>query len=523
MNAVPDGSELADRTDQRLTIAANVSNATGTAIVLAFLVFLLPASRSPGSGYETMLVATGLGLALYLPASFYLGRRWGRRRFVPVLAWLRGSAPAGDVVQRLLLEYPMWMAKVSARFWGVAAVIFSALGFITASAVVGTSVLVTVILGGVTTSSVVYLMGERVVRPVVALALANSAPPRAAIPGVAARMTMAWTLATGVPLLGVIALAVTDLAGVHVDQDTLVAATLFLAVLAAAVGFLAILFAARGVANPIGSVRRELARIEGGYLDASVPVDDGSEVGLLQAGFNRMAAGLRERERLREAFGAFVDPGLTGRVLEEGIDLAGEEVELTVMFMDVRGFTTLSERAAAREVVAALNELYGVVVPIVLRHGGHANKFIGDGLLCVFGAPERLKDHADRAVAAAIEVSRAVHVHFAGDLRLGIGLNSGSVVAGTIGGGGRLDFTVIGDTVNTAARVETATRKTGDDILITDATRQRLRRDHGAWLERDPIPLKGKTQPVSLFAPPDLPVVDSADPSAAVARSGTDR
>jgi adenylate cyclase len=417
----------------------------------------------------------------------------------------------------------MWMAKVSAGFWGVAAVIFSVLGFITASAVIGTGVLVTVILGGVTTSSVVYLMGERVVRPVVALALANSAPPRSAIPGVAVRMTMAWTLATGVPLLGVVALAVTDLAGVNMDETTLLAATLFLAVLAATVGFLAILFAARGVADPIGSVRRELARIEGGDLDASVPVDDGSEVGLLQAGFNRMAAGLRERERLREAFGAFVDPELTARVLEEGIDLAGEEVELTVMFMDVRGFTTLSERAAAHEVVAALNALYSVVVPIVLRHGGHANKFIGDGLLCVFGAPERRDDHADRAVAAGLEVSRAVNSHFAGELRIGIGLNSGSVVAGTIGGGGRLDFTVIGDTVNTAARVESATRMTGDDVLITDATRQRLRRDHGIWLEREPMPLKGKTQPVSLYAPSELPVGAPPDPSTAVAPLGTVR
>src|SRR5204862_4082553 len=132
------------------------------------------------------------------------------------------------------------------------------------------------------------------------------------------------------------------------------------------------------------------------------------------------------------------------------------------------------ERAEAREVVARLNDLYGEVVPVILRHGGHANKFIGDGLLAVFGAPNRLTDHADRAVAAGIDIARLVRERYRGELRVGIGVNTGTVVVGTIGGGGRLDFTVIGDTVNTAARVESATRQTDDDLLITDTTRSAL-------------------------------------------------
>ena len=501
MTAERSRSAVGDRIDQRLTVAANVSNATGALIVFVFLVFLIPASRAPGTGYGTMIASSAVTMALYLPAALIYGRRLGRRQFEPVLAWLREGGLARDALQRVLLEYPMWMAKASAVFWVVAAVIISVLGLITAAPGIAASCFVTLLLGGVTTSAVVYLTGERVLRPVVARALVDSAPPDAAVPGVTARMTMAWTLATGVPLLGILVLGGTDLIGIDADQNLLVASTLFLGVLALTVGFLAIQFAARGVADPIRSVRRELERIEDGDLDASVPVDDGSEVGMLQAGFNRMATGLRERERLRDAFGAFVDPSLAARVLEEGVDLAGEEVVLSVMFMDVRGFTTLSESAEAREIVTRLNELYEVVVPIVLRHGGHANKFIGDGLLCVFGAPERLSDHADRAVASALDVAREVNAQFTGELRVGIGVNTGTVVAGTIGGGGRLDFTVIGDPVNTAARVESATRKTGDDVLITEATKDRLARDHGEWLQRPPIPLKGKTQPVGLFAP----------------------
>src|SRR5207244_3543215 len=154
---------------------------------------------------------------------------------------------------------------------------------------------------------------------------------------------------------------------------------------------------------------------------------------------------------------------------------------VSILFLDVRGFTSFSERADAKTVVALLNELYDQVVPIVLEHGGHANKFIGDGLLAVFGAPERLTDHAERAVRAGLEVARTVADAYKGELRVGIGVNSGRVLVGTIGGGGRLDFTVIGDTVNTASRVESATRQTDDDMLITEYTRSLIGPSVATW------------------------------------------
>src|SRR5207245_1737680 len=163
-------------------------------------------------------------------------------------------------------------------------------------------------------------------------------------------------------------------------------------------------------------------------------------------------------------------------------------------------FTEFAERAAAQEVVARLNELYEAVVPVIERHGGHANKFVGDGLLAVFGTPERHADHAARAVAAACDIAQLARKGVAGELRIGLGVNSGRVVAGTIGGGSRREFTVIGDPVNTAARVEAATRLTGDDILITDTTLRALGAAGDDFEERPSVPLKGKAATVRLYA-----------------------
>ncbi len=254
------------------------------------------------------------------------------------------------------------------------------------------------------------------------------------------------------------------------------------------------------ILSPLRSLRDGTERVAAGDLSARVPVVGSDEIGRLARSFNVMVAGLQERERLREALGAYVDPGVAARIAAEGTELQGEEVEVTVMFLDIREFTAFAERASATEVVAELNAFFERVVPIVVRHGGHANKFVGDGLLAVFGAPERLPDHADRALDAAVEIVKAVDQVYEGKLRIGIGVNSGPVVAGTVGGGGRVEFTVIGDAVNTAARVEEVTRLTGDDVLLTEATRCLLERDHGPLEERPTVELKGKSERVGLYA-----------------------
>jgi adenylate cyclase len=316
------------------------------------------------------------------------------------------------------------------------------------------------------------------------------------------RVPLRWRLLAALPAVNIITgLAVGGFSAEETDDASGIALALLGS---AAAGILVsswlIAFLSASIVNPITRLREANRRIAEGDLSVRVPVASTDESGELARSFNEMAAGLEERERLREAFGAFVDPDLAERVRREGTDLAGEEVEVSVLFMDIRDFTSYAEQASAHEVVTRLNELYDEVVPVLTKHGGHANKFVGDGLLAVFGAPERLSDHAERAVAAALEIAKVVGERFGDELRVGVGVNSGPVMSGTIGGGGRLDFTVIGDVVNTASRVEAATRDTGDDVLITEATRSLLSDASNDWEDRPTLPLKGKSEEVRLFA-----------------------
>ena len=263
------------------------------------------------------------------------------------------------------------------------------------------------------------------------------------------------------------------------------------------------LLLAGSILGPLRELIRATRRVAENQLDEPVPVTSTDETGELTESFNDMVEAVGEREKLREAFGAFVDPNLTERVLEEGTDLKGEEVEVSVMFLDVEDFTAFSEDTEPHEVVSELNRLFEAAVPCVHDNGGHIDKFVGDGLIAVFGAPERQPDHAERAVAAARQIVEKVN----GDddrgdgLHVGVGVNTGQVIAGTVGGGGRLDFTVIGDTVNTAARVEQLTRQCDSDLLITEATRAALDGDGGDWDELPDVQLEGKREPVKVYAP----------------------
>jgi class 3 adenylate cyclase len=252
--------------------------------------------------------------------------------------------------------------------------------------------------------------------------------------------------------------------------------------------------------QPIRDLARGAERVAAGDYSRRLPVVQDDDLGALSASFNRMQAGLAERQRLQAAFGTYVDPALAARLLEQGDDVfTGERREVTVMFVDIRDFTPFAEANTAEDTVARLNALFEIVVPAVVDAGGHVNKFLGDGALAVFGAPNDLADHADAAVGAAVLIQRLVADRFGGTLRIGIGVNTGKVIAGTIGGGSKLEFTLIGDTVNVAARVEQLTKTTGDTILLTRQTADALA-SPPELADRGSHALKGKSATVQVFA-----------------------
>ena len=311
-----------------------------------------------------------------------------------------------------------------------------------------------------------------------------------------------WRLLLALPLINVITgltvAALTSEGGGGADLGVDVAIALGVAT---TIALELTILLSKSILRPISDLQRATEALARGEYDVDVAVTTGDEVGELAASFNQMVAGLRDRERIREAFGTYLDREVAEYILSDGFSEEGVEVEVSLLFCDVRDFTHFAAGADATEVVAALNRLFEVVVPIVGSYGGHIDKFEGDGLLAVFGAPRGYRDHADRAVRAALEICNEVNQGgAAGELHVGVGVNSGRVVAGAIGGAGRLNFSVIGDAVNLASRVEGATRALDHDVLVTTETMRRL----GPGIETDGVgahELKGIDEPVTLFSP----------------------
>jgi adenylate cyclase len=483
-----------------LAVIIVVTNVVGACAILVIGLLVLPNPHDLRDVGHVRVV-DALVAAGYVAFAVPLGVVVGTRRLWGLRSWILEERPATLTEIRLVLQAPLRLFGLQLGLWAAAAVVFGILNsFYSARMGVGTAV--AILLTGLVTGSLAYLLSERLLRSPAARALSRGAPGRLAVPGVTTRALLAWALGTGIPVLGLVSFGIVAFAGGYdVTVSNLRVAMVVLGGTGIAVGLLATILAARTTADPISSVRRALARVQKGDFDVRVPVYDGSQIGQLQLGFNEMVAGLAERERIREAFGTYVDQEVAAHILEEGVDLAGEEVEVTLMFIDVRDFTGFAEQTPANEVVGAINQLFERIVPIIHRHGGRVDKFVGDGLLAVFGAPRRQPDHADQALAAALEIAEVVGSGEAGPLQIGVGLNSGTVVAGNIGGDRRYEFSVIGDAVNVAARVEAATRQTGDIVLLTEGTAALLKREGVELDERPGLELKGKRDAVPVYAP----------------------
>lgn len=478
-----------------MTAAVIAANAVGGFVVFVFLSFVLPTSAGvvvPGGNPHRNDIA----FAVYLPVASLAGWWWGLRRAAAIDVWLESDRPPTAHERGLVLDTPTRLLKLHATLWGAALVLFTALN-LPDSATLGATIAVTVALSGLMTSMVAYLLAEQLMKPITARVLTATPIEHPTLPGVRARLVVAWSLGTGVPLLGLIIVGGQVLDHTRITPTRLAVTVVFLALSGFIVGLAAMLIVARSIASPLSALREAFQRVRDGDVTAAVPVDDGSEVGLLQAGFNHMVDGLRERERLRDLFGRHVGPDVARQALEDGTQLGGELREAAVLFVDIVGSTQLPEHHSPEEVVALLNRFFAVVVEVVGEHGGWVNKFEGDAALCIFGAPVALPDAAGCALAAGRELAAAL------DLPAGIGISAGEIVAGNVGAAERYEYTVIGAPVNEAARLTELAKTRGDDRVLAsaDVVERAGSAEAARWQLVEPVKLRGMPALTRLAVP----------------------
>jgi class 3 adenylate cyclase len=436
-----------------------VANLVGVATVVVLLVGVEDGSGD--TGREPVLWAVAAYLAVALPSGTVAGLR--RQRVTNRWLMARRQPTSGEAGHALRL--PVDTALIAGLIWLIGAVL---VGGVSAAAfpdpLVGLRTGVATVLGGMATAGVTYLLVARAARTVTAIALAAHPPVGTLTLGVRPRLLLTWGLTSGVPMLGVVLLFVDPSNPGGPGRGAVV----FLVVVALLVGGLATLLTARAVGQPLRDLREAVQHVGRGDYDVSVVVDDAGEIGLLQEGVNTMAAGLAERERLRDLFGRHVGTTVADRALVTGVSLGGEERVVAALFVDIAGSTSLVRRTGPAEMVGLLNRFFQVVVDTVESDGGLVNKFEGDAALCVFGAPA---DHADPAGAALRSARRICDaVREAGEVDVGVGVACGRVWAGQVGAASRLEYTVIGDPVNEAARLTELAKEHSGRVVASEAT-----------------------------------------------------
>jgi len=274
--------------------------------------------------------------------------------------------------------------------------------------------------------------------------------------------------------------------------------------------FLLGILLARRITRPITALVHAAEGVAAGDLNHVLPVTTRDEIGALTISFNTMIGGLRERERMHDILGRFVSPTVARLVLSHPLDLSGETKLLTILFTDLRDFTTISEREEPATVIKSLNDYFQIVVDAADRYGGIVNKFGGDSTLVLFGLTDEQDNpegSAESAVRAAIAIRQGLDelnerrcAEGLPSLLAGIGINTGNVVAGLIGTERRMEYTAIGDAVNLSARIQTLNRKLGTEILISEATYAALGTPSWVQIVKQGLRrLKGKSKPVRVY------------------------
>ena len=443
----------------------------------------------------------------------------------PLLRHLAGSAtkPAPPIVRRRTLRAPLALALITWAPWLSIVVVLPLLTlakFGRWSPELLSQEILSPLVSGFLASTTTFLVVEWIFRTrIVPVVFSDGHLDAGAgrTVGVSARLfVLAFAIAFTpmFTMLGLVA-AVDTRVDLGADAGELLSAlarsmtATFLAFLA--LGTLLTLLLARSLTRPLARTARALARIREGDLSARVSIESNDELGVLMQGVNDLASTLGEREHILRTFGRVVEPAVRDRLLAGELAAGGELKTVTILFCDLRGFTALAERTRPEEVVGTLNEFFTVMTTWVRGCGGFVDKFIGDAMLVVFGLFDESDGGTGAGAAAAVRCALGMRDRldalnrtsaYGGEaLALGIGIHTGEVVAGTIGAADRHEYTVIGDTVNVAARLQELCRDQGTAVLVSARTLE-LAEEAGGPAARGrciEASLRGRREPVSAF------------------------
>ena len=473
------------------------ANLVGAAILMVDYLVVLP---FPEDAATPAVVRGNVVLGIVL-----VGFSWvvlgvvGAPRAHRALGWTVRRTPPSAEERALTLGLPWWLFWMQVALWAFSCVVFFGAN-LDVSTTYAVQLASAVIISGLATAATSYLLCLRLFRTAIARVLAESPPEAGGTAGVGQRAVFIWALTTGVPMLGLI-LMVAFAGETGVSLDELAVSGIVVGIGALVTGLFATVLFARSVGEPLGRLTEALGEVEKGDLSVAVVVDDAGEIGRLQAGLNDMVLALREREQLRDLFGRHVGEDVARLALQQGVALGGEEREAAALFVDVIGSTRLAATRPAGDVVAALNRFFEVVVSVVSEYGGLVNKFEGDAALCIFGAPLELPDPAAAALGAARTMAVRLRAEVP-DLDAGIGVSHGLVIAGNIGSAERLEYTVIGDPVNEAARLTEQAKERPERVVASERIVDRAEDgERERWRLLDPVLLRGRLEATTLAVP----------------------
>ncbi len=281
---------------------------------------------------------------------------------------------------------------------------------------------------------------------------------------------------------------------------------IYIAIIVLNIAILIVWFFSKSISNPVTKLLSATEEIEKGNFNVEIQAETGDEIGILTDSFVSMGHGLMEREKIKDAFGKFVNKEIADQVLKEEVQLGGERKKATIFFSDIRSFTTISEKLEPEEVVEFLNDYMTRMVNCVNSTHGVVDKFIGDAVMAIWGAPVSRENDTENAINGALMMRQEL-IEFnkgrGGDkkpiIKIGCGLNTGDVLAGQIGSEDKMEYTVIGDAVNLASRIEALNKPFGTDILISTETYREVREIFKVE-PMQKILVKGKEEPQQIYA-----------------------